>query len=491
MRWLKVKQTLCSGYSFTAKNWERARLTPINQKEYRVQTQTESKPKKKSRKTPAKAKKTKAKPKTNGKKVILRRAAPKVETPVEVKSPGLQLNLPVEEYRALPIPGVGEAKLGVCYVRAVDLPPALDSFMSINPRVPSRTARGILTGPVAHGILETLRNNPDQMAVKNQGIYLMVDHVDFAREKGGKGVLHLRFTDPGKHGIINGGHTYAAVREAVESAEGEELEALKNAYVRLHIYENIEEDFVPEIAEGLNRSKQVDNPSLVNLQGEFDIIRKVMRGTAGEKAIAYHQGDSGDIYISELLVGLELFNKQRFSDKKHPNSLYNRQSLGLKYFSEDMELSKGNLDALIKKLPDFLWLSDSIRKLTPEAAKRNNFKFGQMKAEAKVRAGGPKQRGIALPFLGETVNYRVPNGWVYPMLAAFRANLRQKNGKSYEWIVPLAEILPEVIDELVGVCVVEHRDNNTRPELIGKRESSYSQCYTKIQLYLAKRGQLE
>jgi hypothetical protein len=74
------------------------------------------------------------------------------------------------------------------------------------------------------------------------------------------------------------------------------------------------------------------------------------------------------------------------------------------------------------------------------------------------------------------------------MLSAFRANLKKTDdGKSYEWRVPLDKILPEVIEDLVGVCVVEHRDNNMRPELIGKRESAYNQCYTKVQLYLAKK----
>jgi hypothetical protein len=144
--------------------------------------------------------------------------------------------------------------------------------------------------------------------------------------------------------------------------------------------------------------------------------------------------------------------------------------------------------ALIKMLPDFLWLADSIRKLTPEAAKRNQFKFGSAKIGSE-RAGNPKNKGTLLPFIGETVNYRVPNGWVYPMLSAFRANLR-KTDTGYEWRVPLEKMLHDVIEDLVGVCVVEHRDNNMRPELIGKRESAYNQCYTKVQLYLAKKNLL-
>ena len=72
------------------------------------------------------------------------------------------------------------------------------------------------------------------------------------------------------------------------------------------------------------------------------------------------------------------------------------------------------------------------------------------------------------------------------MLAAFRANL-SKDG----WIAPLEKILPDVIDDLVSVCIREHKDNNMRPEFIGKRESAYSQTYMRIQLYLAKKGLLK
>ncbi len=403
----------------------------------------------------------------------------------------LRLQLNVEDFRSLPIPGVQGSKLGTCFVRVTDIPGVLDNFMQINPRVPSRTKKGVLSGPVVKGILTTLRDTPEEMVLKNQGIHLLVDDVRFYKEKGDKGVLNLIFTDPGKHGIINGGHTYCAIRESIETANEEELKDLENAFVKLHILQGIDPDLVPEIAEGLNRSKQVDDPSLINLQGEFDIIRKSLKGTPGENVIAYHQGDEGDLYISEVLVILSLFNVDRFSDKKHPYNLYHKQALGLKYFSEDMTDRKRTMEMLIQKLPDFLWLADSIRKATPAAAKNNDFQFGRIKVGNTERAGSTKHKDTLLSFINETVKYRVPNGWVYPMLAAFRANLRKsEDGKKLEWRVPLEKILPEVIDDLVGVCVVEHRDNNMRPELIGKRESAYNQCYTKIQLYLAKRNLL-
>lgn len=401
----------------------------------------------------------------------------------------LTVSLPVTDCRTISVPGIDGAKLSVCYVKVGDMPAELENYMEINPRVPSRTSKGILSGPITKGILETLREKPEQMALKNQGIYLLADTADFNRG-GTPNKLTLSFKDVGRHGIINGGHTYAAIRESIETATPNELEALQQAYVKLHVFQGIDEDFVPEIAEGLNRSRQVDDPSLSNLQGEFDVIRRALREIPGSKNVAYHQGDAGDIYITEILVYLELFNLSRFSERKHPNALYNRAALGLKYFSEDMAQHRRLMDALIKRLPDFLWLADTLRKLTPAAAKHNQFRFGRAKV-GTARAGSEAHKGTLLPFLGETVDYRVPNGWVFPMLAAFRANLRwDESAKQLEWSIPLERLVPDVIDDLVGVCVVEHRDNNVRPEIIGKRESAYAQCYVKMQLHLARKGLL-
>lgn len=405
----------------------------------------------------------------------------------------LNVALPVTAYQVLPIPGVKGAKLGVAYVNVLDLPKALDNFMELNPRVPNRTTKGILSGPVVRGILQTLREQPEMMVLKNQGIDILVDAIgqpEYMEGEVATNILNLSLTDVKKHGIINGGHTYAAIREAIELADDTEIAELKHAYVTLHIYTGIDADQIPEIAEGKNRSKQVDDPSLLNLQGQFDIIRRAMHNHKGEDAIAYHQGDKGDMYISEVLVYLSMMNPQRFNERKHPNNLYYKLALGLKYFNEDILANRLATLSLIKKLPDFLWLSDSIRKLTPEAAKNLGFQFGRIKLGG-ARAGGERYKDTLLPFIDERVDYRVPNAWVYPMLAAFRANLVfDKETNTYEWKVPLQKILPEVINDLVGVCVAEHRGNNFRPELVGKKESAYSQCLMKVQLYLASRSLL-
>ena len=67
----------------------------------------------------------------------------------------------------------------------------------------------------------------------------------------------ITLADPNRHGIVNGGHTYAAIRDAIEDAEELQLKSLSRAYVRLHVLQGIEDSKVAEIVEGLNRSKRL------------------------------------------------------------------------------------------------------------------------------------------------------------------------------------------------------------------------------------------
>src|SRR5262249_56332903 len=100
----------------------------------------------------------------------------------------------------------------------------------------------------------------------------------------------------------------------------------------------------------------------------------------------------------------------------------NRLKSGVEFYQSELDRRPSPTDLLVPKLPEILTLSDLIKKQTPEAAKRVGFEFGRMKI-GKVRAGSQTNRNISLPFLGERMAYHVPIGWLYPMLAAFRANV--------------------------------------------------------------------
>lgn len=394
----------------------------------------------------------------------------------------------VDDFRVHRIPGLPKAKVGSAFVSASEVVKSLplDDWLRVNPRVPNRNAAEVLTGHVVRGIRETLAEAPEDFAIKNQGMYLLVDKIgDYDRQRDG-GKLKLCLTDPEAHGLCNGGHTYAAIREYEKS--GENPENMDMAYVRLHIFQGIEPDKVPVMAEGLNRSKQVDDPSLQNLRGLYDSIRDAMKKKPGAEEIAYHQGQNGTYYITEIVRALMFFNCERFTDRRHPNNLYRQQKKMVNMFEEDYGEKPSPIDLIVPHTHEILSLMDKIAKATPEAAKKGRFELGRMGDGGKARAGSASHKGTPLYFIKETMDYKIPNGWLMVMLAAFRANVNWDlpEGK-FEWNVPVDELLPEVIDDLVRVCVQEYRDNKVKPDEMARNASTYEQCYDKVALALHRR----
>jgi hypothetical protein len=402
----------------------------------------------------------------------------------------VELLIHVDDFRSQRIPGLPEAKVGSAFLSAAELVKhlPLDDWLKVNPRVPNRNASEVLTGHVVRGIRETLAEAPKDFALKNQGLYLLVEKIgEYDRLRDG-GRLRLRLSDPEAHGLCNGGHTYAAIRDYAETAE--DVSTLDEAFVRLHVYEGIDPEKVPVMAEGLNRSKQVDDPSLQNLRGLYNSIREAMKGKPGSEEIAYHQGDSGTYYITEIVRGLMFFNCERFDDRRHPNNLYRQQKKMVIMFEEDYkEKSPSPIALIVPHTHEILALMDKIAQATPSAAKRVRWDLGKMLSDGgKARAGAKKHKNTKLHFINATMDHKIPNGWLMVMLAAFRANVNwDLKGGVFEWRVSLDKLLPEVIDDLVRVCVQEYRDNKVKPDEMARNASTYEQCYDKVALALHRR----
>src|SRR5215472_994537 len=101
------------------------------------------------------------------------------------------------------------------------------------------------------------------MSIRNNGITVLVDEMSFERAKEDEGILSVTLSDPERHGIANGGHTFTAIREVEEDDVAKPTEA----YVRVFFIQGVEKEDIADMAEGLNRSLQVDDKSLENLQG--------------------------------------------------------------------------------------------------------------------------------------------------------------------------------------------------------------------------------
>ena len=395
--------------------------------------------------------------------------------------------IPVSAYRSIPLPSIDGGRIGDCFARVMDLPSELGKYMQVNPRAPDLNDKGLLKGQVCAGIVDTLVSHPSDMEIKNQGIYILAHKVIDSKEKGGQEFVEVTMTNSKIHGMVNGGHTFAAIQQILESTSDADSSDLEKAHVRLHLYQGIPSEKVVEMAEGLNRNKQVDDASLKNLEGAFEKIRIAMRGKPGEHSIAYKMGEDGEVYILDVLSVLEMFNVYRFPATKTPQTIYNSSRNALKYFSDDMKpvkddqdasrTKKAYVDALISNIHSFLELHDLVKQSLPDSADAAQFKLGQMKVDKTSRVGSAKYKGTPLPFIGTSMDHRVPKGWLYPILASLRLALEyDEQTKKFKWIENPKTILKEKAQELVSICVTKHRDENVPIDKIGKEASTYILC---------------
>jgi hypothetical protein len=358
----------------------------------------------------------------------------------------------------------------------------------VNPRIPKRTKTGRLQGPVAKGIIDTLENEPDKFVLKNQGVWLLAKKTAFVKEKGGGAILSVQFEDPELHGLVNGGHTFLAIQQVMseQDHDGDPI----GAWVRLHIMENVDPDDIMEMAEGLNRSIQVDDPSLEHLKGTFEKIKEALEGKRGANQVMYFQGDVGSIDVQTLLQYMSLLDLSRYPDRKaHPHRIFGRQKVALDLFRTDQaEDGEHVFDRIIPRLHEIMVLTDEIQK--GFATYLAQLKITSAKQNDRV-ASAPHKK-LAAHFAGGTLGGKIPLSWIFPALASLRANVDPEaweKGK-FQWRMDPVKLIEASMEEWAQIIRQEHQDSRGKIAEVGRREAAYRGCYSVVAVVLAENGYL-
>lgn len=400
----------------------------------------------------------------------------------------LKFTIECDDYRTLRIPSTAEKslKLGTLFTEISKLPEELKNWVEVNPRDPKFNKAGNLSGAVSRSIVKTLEEKPSVFSLKNLGIYILVDKVEAKRIAGDKHVIEITLSNKKKHGIVNGGHTFTAIRQVLNAKE-----CLYDggAFVRLHLYMNVSEGDIVELADGLNTNLQVTETSLANLSGEFDLIINAMKGKKGSSEIAYSDGSLGKIDVLDVLHILSCFDFSNYpGDKKHPNDIFGNKKKILGRYVRDIEEENSSYKILIKHIFEILVLSEEIQKAF--APQVSNFKIKNTEKNNRVGSEIHKKPAI---FTEGIVGGYIPQGWLYPIISAFRANIKPsawKEGK-IDWLVPNEELLNGIIKDLSDKIINQHLENKNKPGEVGRKATAYELCYSVAFMYIAKQGKLE
>lgn len=370
----------------------------------------------------------------------------------------------------------GAAKKYVFYVKVDDVAEGIP--MATNPRDQK------LTSSVATAIKESLLSNDGYFHLKNRGIILSAESVHYNNKEK---TATITFSDELSHGNIDGGHTYKIVCEH----KGENLEQ----YVQFEVMTGVE-DIIEGLAEARNTSVQVDAKSMAELAEKFDPIKEGLEGMPFFKRIAFKQnqisvdGETGKknkmIDAREIVAIINMFNITAYDDDHHPTQAYSSKAKMLEMYLKNPEECR----AYVNVMPDFFDLYNAIETEFADAYNSGGGLYGR-----KKYAGYKNGQIVAKSKFGLTeMKYKVPDGLLYPAVAAFRSLLvmNESTGK-YEWkngVGPI-EVWDNCKAALASKIMNFAASIGDNPNAVGKDSNIWDQAYMTIMLRNVKQNEKE
>jgi hypothetical protein len=317
-------------------------------------------------------------------------------------------------------------------------------------------------------ILFNEEGEPGTFHLKNKGITIIAESVT---QKGDH--EYLVKMRRGVHGIVDGGHTYTLIAESIDNPDLPETQ-----FVQVEVRVGVPDQWIPEIAGGLNTSVQVQDMSLDHLAGRFAWLKAELKSEPYSNKIAWSENDPGEYDARDVLSLMLMFNTLLYPNDKdeHPVMAYEKKSLVLKAFEDDpvkFELMK----PIIK---DTLRFHDIVTKTARELWNKYNGGRGGALAFMEKRERGQ----FPFIFTGEQSHYRLANGALYPILAAFRWYVVQDPTKgTLKWrdgFPALVDAWNEIGGELLKATHLESNDRGRNPNAIGKSRNHWANLHTRV-----------
>lgn len=391
------------------------------------------------------------------------------------------IKFPVSSFRKIPSPyDENGAKTFIAVVNVKDIPVAFDEWRQINVRDAKTKSN------VSKSIRNTLKDDPGSFFFRNRGITLIVDQAEFDNQKN---IVELEFVDAKRNGLLDGGHTYSVIKEYLVDLPEEELLDL-NAFVKIEIIQGISDDeLITNIVEARNTSTQVKEQSLEELRKSYEAIHAILDNKTYGKRIAYKEyeldvdGNPKDVDIKEILSYLVCFDVEFFDNNKHPIKAYSTKASVIDHFKQNRQ----RMQKFIPLIPQILELRDNIYLKLPTAYNQDGEggKFGGLKGVIPTK-NKHRMEKEKLIFINKESEYRIPSGFIYPILAAFR-NLVRVKGDKCEWKsdpVVFFDSLKEELATTVGKQAIEFKN----PNKLGKDEATWKMCYQAVELATFRRN---
>ena len=386
-----------------------------------------------------------------------------------------ELTIKVESFRKIPNPYVNKDegnKDAMMYIAICDVKNLPNNIpMETNPREQKLT-----TGVPKKIRTSLLEEDYLDFYLLNRGLCISAADVTFNNYSN---EMKVRFEDLECHGDIDGGHTYKIILE-----NQDKLEEGKQ-FVKLEILTGVETIF-QRLAAARNTSTQVQDKSIAELENKFDIIKNVISGEKYSNDIFFKENEEGSIDVTDILAILHMFNLKEYPDmEKFPTASYSGKKRCIDtYLKAHNEYGETGDNPYVKMVPimnDIFKLYDYIEMNMGKYYKEKNptGKYGSTKGVSISK----DNKKFYAKFEHKEMEYSTPTGFIYPILGAFRALLKEENGV-YVWRKNPFIVANDMGAELVDTTIERSRTLGNNPQSVGKDTGNWKTLYMTIKLAL-------
>lgn len=348
---------------------------------------------------------------------------------------------------------------------------------------------------IPQAISESLVEDPNVFHLLNRGCLIMAKKAWYNNKTK---MLHFILESDDEHGMVDGATTdrvleiikkEAAIADFSALQEEEIPDFLQDSYIYLEIIAGeMENGLRLKLADARNTSTQVKEFSLEDLGHGFDWLKEVIESSELRGRVRYRENEPKPVDIRTILGLLTMFHPN-WKDGKDPLVAYTGKGRVIDlYRDEDWKVGYMRLAPVVI---DILKLYDHVHiNFQPQYMKAygRGAKLGRRK---EVRYIDDPKKSKVLPLTRQSTQHVLPDGWLYPLLGAFRILLewpKRSNG-DVKWAISPFQYFDNHGTELVMDIVEQSAELGSNPNATGKSRMLWSGLRTKVENHILKAKQ--
>ena len=346
------------------------------------------------------------------------------------------------------------------WVNIKDLPDGIPT--EVNPREVREKTN------VYKKIVQGLETSDDSFFVNNRGILISAKEIkiDTLNKKMQVNIGNASAEDNSSYGVLDGGHTYHAILNNRDSKDPNSTH-----FVHLEIMTNIMN--IDELAAARNTSVQVSDKAIAELAEKFDFVKKALTNEPYKKDISYKENETDkrldSVDFVRLMYCFNIF-KFKIDSNTQPIQAYSGKAQVLKDYLYDYDHNIETYPKIAPFLPKITELYDAIELEMASAYLEVNpsGKFGRTKGVDS------KKKEMFTKFYQKKMDYRISQGLIFPIIAAFRALVNEQDG-NLTWEVDPIDTWKKIRGKLVNNTIEMSRQLGNNPQSAGKSATLWSQ----------------